>query len=90
MAIDRLLAVGRPIAYFQSHSLMRVYIGALVAFIFGSLYSFYAMWDVEESPAKQCSTGAAATPSFLIASSFYGVVMAILVFGTLIKNFIFT
>uniref|UniRef100_A0A914DU07 G-protein coupled receptors family 1 profile domain-containing protein n=1 Tax=Acrobeloides nanus TaxID=290746 RepID=A0A914DU07_9BILA len=39
------------------------------------------MWHVEESPAEQCSAGAAAKPAVITAYTYYGMVMAVSIFA---------
>uniref|UniRef100_A0A914D1V2 G-protein coupled receptors family 1 profile domain-containing protein n=1 Tax=Acrobeloides nanus TaxID=290746 RepID=A0A914D1V2_9BILA len=89
MAIDRLLAVSKPAAYYRSRSMMRVYLTSIIALLCGGFFGFFAMYGLDSSPALQCSTGAAATQLFVNAWAVFGAIMAILIFAVYIATTIF-
>uniref|UniRef100_A0A914BUL7 G-protein coupled receptors family 1 profile domain-containing protein n=1 Tax=Acrobeloides nanus TaxID=290746 RepID=A0A914BUL7_9BILA len=80
MAIDRLLAVRKPLEYFHEKSRIRIYIALAIAITLGCIFCWYSLWSLENTPAPQCSSGASVTKVFAVIWAVFGAIVAVFVF----------
>ena len=57
----------------------------IIGLIISSHFCALALYNLPDTPTKQCSAGASSNHSFLLAWSIFGVVIAILIFGKILK-----